>query len=395
MSALREYSGALRTGLLSAMARPRHLVLTSAGFLIAAITLLVLLTLPAGLEQLAGHTGSNDTAVVLPGQGIDEGSNAFSVDQLHVLQTLPGIAHDGRGRPLVAAQFVAYAKLRQADGRMGTVLLRGVTPAFYRVFGSSVTLAQGHYPRVGHEEFIAGSGAIASYVALRSGDQTRIHHQAMHSVGVFNAGAGFWNSEIWMSQDVLQSLYGQPSAITSVWVKLQSPDAYIKFLHALRANRSLSGVTATPQRKFYAGQTRFLGHYVHIATVSVAIVLGLGAILAITNALAISLSARRRELAIMRATGFQQVSLAWALLTEVWLLGMVCVGMVALAAFVFWNGHSIESSTLLHAVSFKADVSTKVVLLTLSYTLMIGTISALIPIVKAVRAPLVNALHNT
>lgn len=396
MSGIREYSGALQTGLLSAMKRPRHLVLTGAGFIIAALTLLILLTLPAGLAKLAGHTGSNDTVVVLPGGSFnDEGSHRFSVDQLHALQTLPGIAHDEQDRPLLAPQFVAYAKLRHTDGRMGTVLLRGVTPAFYEVAGASVSLSQGHHPRAGHDESMAGSGAVAAYVALHPGDQTRIHHQAMRSVGVFNAGAGFWNSEIWMSQDVLQSVFGQPAAITSVWVKLQSPNSYPKFLHALRANRSLSGVTAAPQRQFYAGQTRFLGHYVHIATVSVAIVLGLGAILAITNALSIALNARRRELAIMRATGYQQAPLAWALLTEVWLLGTVCVGLVALAAFIFWNGHSIDSSTLLHAVSFKADVNAKVVLLTLGYTLLIGTISAFIPIQKAVRAPLVNALHTT
>ncbi|HET8553775.1 MAG TPA: FtsX-like permease family protein [Rhodanobacteraceae bacterium] len=393
MSDWREYRGALQTGLLSAMKRPRHLMLVCAGFFIASATLLVLLTLPAGLHKLAGHTGRDDVVVIVP-QGIDEGSHDFSAEQVRLLDTLPGVARDATGHPLIAPQFVAYAKLQRKDGSIGTVLLRGVTPVFYRILGSTLTLGNSHRPRAGHDEFVAGSSVANSYVALDPGGNVRIGHQLMQSVGVFHAGTGFWNSELWMSQDVLQALYNSPGAITSVWVKLRSPAAYHQFKQALRSHRSLDGVQATRQTVFYEGQTRFLGRFIHIATVSVAVVLGLGAILAITNALSLALAARHHELAIMRATGYGSTALGWALVTEVWVLCAACVGIVTLVTFLFWNGHTINSSTLLHAIQFKAQLSEEVVGLTLLYTLLIGTLSALAPIRRAVRVPLVDALRN-
>lgn len=394
MNGWHEYAGALQTGLLSALQRPRHLILAAAGFLIASATVLVLLTLPAGLDKLAGDTGSNDIVVVIP-KGISEGAHHFAPDQVQALKTLPGVAQGAQGRPLVAPQFVAFAKLRHNDGQPGTVLLRGITPALQRLTGSSVHLTDGHWPRTGHDEFVAGAGAAASYVALAAGDQNRIHHRLMRSTGIFRAGTGFWNSEIWMSQDVLQSLYNSPATITSVWVKLTSPAQFPAFLKALGNNHLLAGVNAVRQRDYYAAQTQFLSHFVHIAIASVAIALGLGAILAIANALGLALNARRHELAIMRATGYRQAPLAWALLTEVWVLAVLCVAIVAIFGFLFWNGHAIDSSTLFQAIQFKANISGNVIGWTLAYTLIIGTLSALSPIRRVIRAPLVDALRNT
>lgn len=394
MSHLREYLAALGTCLLCALERPRHLVLIAAGFLIAAATVLVLLTLPAGLDKLAGHTGSNDILVVLPAQSIDEGSHKFATGQVRKIATLPGVARDAQGHPMVAAQYVAYAKLRRADGQHGTVLIRGVTPTFYQLLGPEMRVTAGHRPRTGHNELMAGSATAAAYVALKPGDRIRIHGTVMQSAGTFRAGAGFWNSEIWMSRDTLQSLYHAPSAATTIWVELTSPDQYTTFLQALHADKSLAGVSVQRQTRFYARQTRFLGHFVHMATVSVALVLGLGALLAITNALSIALDARRHQLAILRAMGFRRGPLAWALMTEVWFLGLICVGIAALFAGIFWNGHAIDSSTLFTAVRFQASISPEVIMLTLAYILLLGTLSALTPICRVVRAPLVDALRN-
>lgn len=393
MNGWHEYVGALRTGLLSSMQRPRHLVLVAAGFLIAATTLLVLFTLPAGLNRLAGSTGNNDIVMVIP-KGISEGAHHFSVDQVQALKTLPGVARTAQSQPLVAPQFVAFAKLRHNNGQLGTVLLRGITPAFHRLVDKTVHLTDGHWPRTGHNEFVAGAGVATSYVALARGDQDRIHHRRMRSSGVFQAGAGFWNSEIWMSQDVLQSLYNSPATITSVWVKLSSPAQFPTFIKALRNNPLLAGVSAIRQHDYYAAQTQFLSHFVHIAIVSVAVALGLGAILAIANALGLALNARRHELAIMRATGYRQAPLAWALLTEVWVLAVLCVAVTAVFGLLFWNGHTIDSSTLFQAIQFKANISGKVIGWTLAYTLVLGTLSALNPIRRVIRAPLVDALRN-
>lgn len=392
MSGFREYRAALSTGLRIAATRPRHLMLVAAGFVIACSVLLILLSLPAGVRQLGGSTGGDTIVMVLPQGSVSEGQHALSIDELAALQSLPGIARDADGHPLLAPQFVAYAKLRRRDGALATVLLRGVTPIQYELVADSMHLVDGHRPRAGKDEFIAGVGAAATYVATGPRAVHAIRGVPLRSTGTFRAGSGFWNSEIWLSQDVLQSLYQAPSTISSAWVKLASPAAFQTFMHALHATPRLAGVAAYRQTDFYASQTSFLVHFIDIAAVAVAIVLGLGAILAIANALSMALDARQHELAILRAMGFRSAPLAWALLTEVWLIAAGCTVLVTVLALTFWDRHAIASSALFQAIEFKANVDPSTVLLTLGYGGLIGTLGAVLPISRAVRTPLITAL---
>ncbi len=392
MSGMREYRAALATGLRIAATRPRHLMLVAAGFFIACSVLLILLSLPAGVRQLGGNTGSDTIVMVLPKGSVSEGQHALSVAELAALQSLPGIAHDADGHPLLAPQFVAYAKLRRRDGALATVLLRGVTPIQYELVADSIHLTGGHPPRAGKDEFLAGVGAAATYVAIGPHAVHAIRGVPLRNTGTFRAGSGFWNSEIWLSQDVLQTLYQAPSTISSAWVKLASPAAFPTFMHALHASPRLAGVDAYRQTDFYASQTSFLIHFIDIAAMAVAIVLGLGAILAIANALSMALDARQHELAILRAMGFRSAPLAWALLTEVWLIAALCTGLVTVLALTFWDRHAIASSALFQAIEFKAHVGPSTVLLTLTYGCLIGTLGALLPISRAVRTPLITAL---
>src|SRR5579885_3031294 len=100
MSLPREIVNGVATGLASAWARPRHTLLIAFGFIVGGITLAVLLTLPAGLEQLAGNTGSADIAVVLSGNVFTTESGAsFKPEMAALVSSLPGVAHDREGKP--------------------------------------------------------------------------------------------------------------------------------------------------------------------------------------------------------------------------------------------------------------------------------------------------------
>lgn len=391
---LRETASSLATGLATALARPRHTLLIAFGYVIAGITLAVLLTLPAGLKRLAGNTGLPDVAVVLSGNSFNESGAGFKSELAALVGSLPGVAHGRQGQPLVAPQFVVDARLRRNDGTTATVLVRGVTPEFWDVLGPAISMRSGRRFAAGKDELIAGVAAARGFVALDTGATTSIHKSPWHVSGEFAAGGGFWESELWTDMAALQSAYRAQGAVSCLWVKLTSPTAFETFRKALHDNPQTEGLHALRQRNYYTRQTSFLKYLITVATEGTAVALGLGAILAIVNALGMALGARRRELAIQRVVGFRRGALAMALLVEVLSIGAVCAAIAVLVAWLAVNGHEVGSSTGGSAIQFRMHVDSSVVGWTFAYVLILGVLSALWPIVRAVRAPLTKALQD-
>ncbi len=392
---MREITSSLSTGLATALARPRHTLLSAFGFLVAGVTLAVLMTLPAGLKRLAGNTGFPDVALVLPGNVFaNESSGSFQPELAALVGSLPGVAHAGQGQPLVAPQFVVNTRLRRADGTTATVLVRGVTPVFWDVVGHAISMRSGRRFAAGKDELIAGVAAARGFVALDTGATTSIHKNPWRVSGEFAANGGFWESELWTGMAALQSAYHAQGAVTCLWVKLTSPAAFNAFKKALHDNPRTQGLQAVRQPDYYTDQTEFLKSLITTAAEGVAVALGLGAILAIVNALSMALAARKRELAIQRAVGFRRGALAMALLIEVLVIGAVCAAIAVLVAWLAVNGHEVGSSTGGSAIQFRMHVSPGVVGWTFVYVLILGALSALWPIVRAVRAPLTRTLQD-
>lgn len=395
MALLREIASSLATGFASARARPRHAVLMAFGFVVAGITLAVLLTLPAGLKRLAGNTGFPDVAIVMSnGAFASESTGAIKPEIAALVGALPGVAHGRRGQPLVAPQFVVDTRLRRTDGITATVLVRGVTPVFWGVVGRAVSMRSGRRFAAGKDELIAGAAAARGFVALDTGATTSIHKNPWRVSGEFAAGGGFWESELWGDMAALQATYHAQGTVTCLWVKLTSPAAFNVFSTALRDNPRTQGLQAVRQRGYYVGQTRFLKSLITSAAMGVAVALGLGAILAIVNAFAMALDARKRELAILRAIGFRQIALALALLVEVLAVGAICAAVALLVAWLAVNGHEIGSSTGNLAIQFRLRIDAAVIGWTATYLLLLGFLGALWPIWHAVRAPLTRALQD-
>jgi putative ABC transport system permease protein len=394
MALLRETTSSLATGLATALARPRHTMLIAFGYVIAGITLAVLLTLPAGLKRLAGNTGSSDVAVVFSGNVSEESGQSFKPEFAALVGSLTGVAHGPQGRPLVAPQFVVETRLRRIDGTTATVLLRGVTPVFWNVLDHDISMRSGRRFAAGKNELIAGVAAARGFVALDTDATTSVHKTPWRVTGEFAAGGGFWESELWTDMAALQSAYHAQGALTCLWVKLTSPAAFTAFKRALHDNPQTQGLHAVRQRDYYTDQTAFLNYLITAATEGVAVALGLGAILAIVNALDMALAPRRRELAIQRSVGFHRGALAMALLIEVLVIGAACAGIAVLVAWLAVNGHEVGSSTGGSAIQFRMHVSAGVVGWTFAYVLILGVLSALWPITRAVRAPLTKTLQD-
>lgn len=385
----RELAHALWLGLRANLAQPRHLVLMLAGFAISSGVLVVLLTIPAGINAMAGNTGRDDIAVVTSG---NFGGNGFDRKKAKRIQSLDGVARAGDGKPLVAPQYTAQIKLQNDAGGKDTVLIRGVTPTFWRVIGDTVDLTDGERFEQGHKQLIAGTQVARQHVYARTGASISQRTTSWDVTGEFDAGGSLWDSELWGGLSAVQDAYNGQGKVTAVWVRLTDADALEAFEDALQDDPQLDELTAVGQHAHYASKMVFVNTFAHSAALVLAIILGLGAVLSVSNAVSLSLGARRRDLATLRSMGYRAMALLPALVAEVLVIGLGCAAVLLLVGCVLLPHFGADSLAAGHSMHFALAVDPDVVIWTLIYVLVLGLLAALIPAWRVLRAPLAITL---
>lgn len=397
INALRQSGTVLRVNMDSFLVRPRHALLVAAGLLIASFTVLVILTIPAGLQRLVGRTGSDRIGVVLADTGFNETNGNITPELVDRIAALPGIAKNAEGLPQIAPQLVVTAKLQRKDGSTGTVLVRGVPPSIWDVVGPVTRLVEGAPIQSGTMEVVSGVRLPESYPFTESGSALRLVQGSMipwRVSGEFEANGGLWESELWADLENLRGQFNAEGQSTTVWVRLESKKAFETFSAAMQADSRLRGFHVVHQETLYQMRVAFLTQFARVGAITVAIVLGMMAVLAGNSTIGLMLRARQRELATLRAIGFTQGSLFIAILAEVLLLASACVLCAFLMARLLLPPHEIQSTSGVLSIGFTMAITPHAVALTMAYTLLLGVAASLAPAWRTLTTPLVAALSK-
>jgi len=394
MGRFRELFRALLLSLKLGLSRPRHHLLTMAGLLVASLTLLIVLTIPAGLSRIAATTGRDDVVVVLASPRGDEADGSITPERVERIGALPDIARDANGAPLMAPQFVVHSKFPRHDGMPATAIVRGATPAIWHVVGDDVRIEHGQRFDSGVNELVSGASAARRYLYASTDSNITLPRSIWRVSGEFSANGNLWESEFWGDLDALQAVFNAQGQITTIWLRLARADGYVRFAEAMRADPQLRGLSFMRQHDFYAGRVGFVVLFARVAAWTIAVLLGLQALLVSHNAIGLSLRARRRDLAILRAVGFRSDALFIALLVETLLLSALCAVVAIALGFLLLDGKGIDSSTLDSSIHFTTAMTPEVVVSTLAYAMLLGLASTIVPAWSSLHAPLAPALAS-
>ena len=120
-------------------------------------------------------------------------------------------------------------------------------------------------------------------------------------------------------------------------------------------------------------------------------VMAVGAIFGALNSLYASVDARRREIATLRAIGFNSGPIILSVLLEGMLLSLPGAFLGALVAWVLFNGNVVDVAGLI----FKLTVTPRLLLISILWALTIGSIGGSLPAFRAARSPVATALRAT
>ena len=125
-------------------------------------------------------------------------------------------------------------------------------------------------------------------------------------------------------RNVLNQFYKRPAAnvFQSVTARLKSPAAFAAFKDALTADPRLS-VQVERETSYYERQSRALTRLIRVLGFLVAIVMGVGAVFGALITMYSAVSERSREIATMRALGFERAAAVASFLFEALFIAFV------------------------------------------------------------------------
>jgi ABC-type antimicrobial peptide transport system permease subunit len=372
-------------------ARRTSMLLTILGIGAINAVMLSMLALWHGVKQTTVASGSPTDLIVMRESAETELSSWVTREAYEVIRTIPGIAKDANGQPLVSPELVILFKLPRRDtGRGSNVTVRGLTPVGLEV--RPPKLIEGRMFKPGTSEVIVAKRIRDRFANTSVGDTFHFGATDYRVAGVFDAAGTAFDSEIWADESFLASSRKR-NAYSTVLVRPADAAAAKNIVDAIKNDNRLKLQVKT-ERKYYEEQTSGLfGIVILVGFVTVFMVIG--AVLGTMNTMFAAVAGRTRELATMRALGFKRRAILLSIVVEsalVSLLGGLAGVLLALPV----NGISTGTTNFrtFSEIAFNFNVDASVALRGITIAVIAGVVGGLLPAISAARMPITKALRE-
>ncbi|HKI71104.1 MAG TPA: ABC transporter permease, partial [Verrucomicrobiae bacterium] len=224
-------------------------IVATAGIAGVVVVFVGVLSIAQGFRRAVTSTGRDDIAIVLREGANNEMSSGLGRDGARIVKDAPGVARENGAAVASAELFVIIDVPKRSTGTDANVPFRGVEAAAPTVRGN-VTITQGRMFEPGRNEVIAGVAAAREFAGLDVGKTIKLGKTEWNVVGVFSAGGGVAESELWTDTTVLQQAYQRGDSYQSVYAQLVSADKFQEFKDALTSNPQIK-VKVVRQAEFY------------------------------------------------------------------------------------------------------------------------------------------------
>lgn len=359
------------------------------------VTVLIgVLSISEGFRAVLDQSGAPDVAIVLRNGATDEMGSSLSQEQARLVADVPGIVRDAEG-PIAAPElYVIVDTPSRSKGTAANVPLRGISPQSTKL-RKDFQIVNGRMFTPGTFEIVVGQGAVQEFAGLEVGKSIRWGTTQWQVVGTFKDRGSVAESEIWTDAQVLQGAYNRGPTYQSIRVKLTGVNAVQPFKDALTQDPRLN-VRIFTEKDYYEEKSRTLTLMVDTLGTAIALLMGLGAVVAALNTMYSAVSARTREIATLRALGFGPAPVVVSVLAEGLLIGLIGGIAGMLLSYFAFNG--IRASTLnfssFSQITFAFTVTPALLVQGLIYALLLGFVGGLLPSVRAARLPITTGLRE-
>jgi putative ABC transport system permease protein len=358
------------------------------------IVFVSVLSMAEGFFAALRSAGSPNRALVMRSGTDSEMTSILSGAEVEIIKQAPGILRDNQ-RALASSELLVLIDLpKLSTGSEANVPLRGIEPETMQV-RDEAKVVEGRMFRFGTNEVIAGRSASRHFAGLSLGSEVKTGQVGWTVVGFFETGGSVSETELWCDARVLQGVYRRGNSYQSVLARLTSPESFNSFKDWLTSNPQVN-ISVNQEIEYYTEQSTTITTLIRTIGFGIAALMGIGAIFGAVLTMYTAVATRTREIATLRALGFNTFSVLLSVLAES--LGLAAIGgaLGGLLAYLAFNG--FQASTMnwrtFSQVAFAFAVTPSLLFQGLAYALIMGFIGGLLPAVKAARLPISSALRE-
>jgi len=352
------------------------------------------LSIASGFSAAMRGSGSPSRAIVMRSGADSEMTSGLSGPQVDIIKQAPGLRRDGQVAEASAELYVIIDVPKRSTGTSANVPMRGVAPETLLV-RDEVRFVEGRMFEFGTNEVVVGRGASGQFAGLTVGQTIKSGQLTWTVVGVFAANGGVVETEIWVDAKVLQGAYRRGNSYQTVLARLDSSDTFDTFRDWLTANPQLN-VQVRRETEYYAQQSQSLSRLIRGVGFGIAALMGIGAVFGAILTMYTAVSTRSREIATLRALGFNATSVVVSVVVESLALGAFGGLVGGIVAFLAFNGY--QTSTInfqtFSQVAFSFLVTPELLITGLLYSLLMGWLGGIFPAIRAARLPIPAALRE-
>jgi len=352
------------------------------------------LSIAAGFTAAMRDSGSPVRALVMRSGADSEMTSGLAGPEVDIIKQAPGLALDGRSSLASGELYVIIDLPKKTSSTPANVPMRGIDPLTPKV-RSEAAIIEGRMLQFGTNEVVVGRGARGQFAGLDVGSTIRSGQNAWQVVGVFEAGGGVSETEIWCDAHALQGAYRRGNSYQIVLARLDSAGSFDTFRDWLTSNPQLN-VQVRREAEYYAQQSRALSGLIQGVGFGIAALMGIGAVFGAILTMYTAVSTRSREIATLRALGFNATSVVVSVLAESLALGAIGGAIGGAGAYLAFNGYqtSTMNFSTFSQVAFAFSVTPRLLVTGLVYALVMGLVGGLLPAIRAARLPIPSALRE-
>jgi putative ABC transport system permease protein len=371
--------------------RTTSLVVPILGAAGATFILVSVFAIANGISDAMKRGGEDDVAIVLDRDAQIETSSHLSDEDV---AAITGALGNERAF-VVSPERVQTVDTVSRGGEAGAQVMARALGASGIRLRKDFRIVAGRLFIPGKLEVIVGRRLARDFAGLELGTTLTGSTHEWSIVGVFEDGGGTAESEVWMDLDSARLESGSRTSVSSLRVQpLPGP----------RLNAFREAVERIPQLRVHVAAERehqlrqfseAIGR-IRLLAFGLALLLGVGAVVASINTMSATVVARARAVATLRALGFAPSATAVALFMETMLLGLLGGAVGAGIAFLVADGYglSILNGATSTPFALSATVTPASLWQGISLAGALAAAAAIVPCVSLARMPIVAALNS-
>ncbi len=364
------------------------------GFAGVVVIFVSVLAIRDGFDGVLERTGSSSVAIVMREGAQSELNSSVSMEDVRLIEKALAAQDVNIDTNMSAETLVIVGVDKKTDNTEVNVPFRGVQNSSLNIH-DQVKIVEGRSFIFGLNEVIVGRGASSQYTGLAVGDEVQWGKYTWKVVGIFEAGGGVYESEIWTDVKVLQSAYQRENIYQSVYVQLEAGFDLASLEELLKQEKRLK-VFAQLESVYFSEQSKSLSMLITVAGFIIILVMGAGAVFGGITTMEAIVSARTIEIATLRAIGFNREAVLFAILCESILIAIAGSVIGAIAAYLIMNG--VQTSTVnsesFSQVVFAFDVNMEAIGSGILSGVLMGVIGGIYPASKAAFLPIAETIKR-